>query len=88
VVPVRARVLAVGRKLRLLVGRDVRELVQLERVFERAAVFGVGVVLLLALLGGVLMSLSAQRRVSEINRTARQIIWRRPGAARAGGRLG
>jgi signal transduction histidine kinase len=64
----------VGRKLRLLVGRDVRELVQLERVFERAAVFGVGVVLLLALLGGVLMSLSAQRRVSEINRTARQII--------------
>lgn len=74
VVPVRARVLAVGRNLRLLVGRDVRELVQLERVFERAALFGVGAVLLLALLGGVLMSLSAQRRVSEINRTARQII--------------
>ncbi len=74
VVPVRARVLAVGRNLRLLVGRDVRELAQLERVFERAAVFGVGAVLLLALVGGVLMSLTAQRRVSEINRTARQII--------------
>lgn len=73
-VPVRARVLAVGRNLRLLVGRDVRELVELERVFERAAIFGVGAVLLLALVGGILMSLSAQRRVSEINRTARQII--------------
>jgi signal transduction histidine kinase len=34
----------------------------------------VGAVLVLALVGGVLMSLSAQRRVSAINRTARQII--------------
>ena len=73
-VPVRARVLAVGRSLRLLVGQDVRELAQLERVFRQAALFGVGAVLLLALLGGVLMSLSAQRRVSAINRTAREII--------------
>lgn len=73
-VPVRARVLAVGRNLRLLVGRDVRELVQLEHVFERAALFGVVAALLLALAGGLLMSLGAQRRVSEINRTARQII--------------
>lgn len=73
-VPVRARVLAVGPNLRLMVGLDIRELVQLERVFERAAILGVGLVILLALAGGILMSLSAQRRVSTINRTARQII--------------
>ena len=73
-VPVRARALAVGRNLRLLVGRDVRELAQLERVFERAAVIGIGAVLLLALAGGVLMSLGAQRRVAAINRTAGEII--------------
>lgn len=74
VAPVRARVLAVGANLRLMVGLDIHELVQLEHVFERAAIVGVGMVILLALAGGVLMSLSAQRRVSTINRTARQII--------------
>lgn len=74
VVPVRAMVLGVGRNLLLLVGRDIRELVQLNRVFERAILLGIGIGLLLALAGGVLMSISAQRRVSEINRTARRII--------------
>lgn len=74
VVPIRARVLAVGRNLRLLVGLDVRELAELENVFERAAIVGVGLIMLLGLGGGILMSRSAQRRVSAINRTARQII--------------
>lgn len=74
IVPVRARALAIGRNLRLLVGRDVPQLVQLERVFERAAFIGIAAVLLLALAGGLLMSLSAQRRVSAINRTAGEII--------------
>ena len=73
-VPVRAKVLLVGRNLRLLVGRDIRELTQLREVFERAVILGIAVVIMLAFAGGVLMSLSAQRRVYAINRTARQII--------------
>lgn len=74
VVPVRAMVLRVGPNLLLLVGREVRELVQLNRTFERAVLLGTGIGLLLALAGGLLMSISAQRRVSAINRTARRII--------------
>lgn len=73
-VPVRAKILSVGRNFRMLVGRDIRELAQIDRVFERAAVWGIAVVLALAICGGLLMSLSAQRRISVINRTARRII--------------
>ncbi len=70
----RASVLSVDRRYRLLVGRDLRELTQLNSVFERSAVWGIGFVLLLAIVGGVLMSVSAQRRVAVINRTARRIM--------------
>lgn len=74
VVPVRAMVLNVGRNLRLLVGRDILDQVQLNRVFARSASLGIAIGLLLALAGGLLMSIGAQRRVSAINRTARQIM--------------
>jgi signal transduction histidine kinase len=73
-VPVRAMVLNVGPNLRLLVGRDIRDQVQLNRVFERSVSVGIAIGLLLALTGGLLMSIGAQRRVSAINRTARQIM--------------
>jgi signal transduction histidine kinase len=73
-VPVRAMVLSVGNDLRLLVGRDIRDQEQLNRVFARSASLGIAIVLLLALSGGLLMSIGAQRRVSAINRTARQIM--------------
>lgn len=70
----RASVLSVGRSYRLLVGRDIRELTQLNLVFERAAIWGVAAVLILAFAGGILMSFSAQHRVATINRTTRRII--------------
>ncbi len=70
----RANILSVGRDYRLLVGRDLRELTELKVVFERAAVWGIAVVLILAIAGGALMSASAQRRIAIINRTARQIM--------------
>jgi signal transduction histidine kinase len=73
-VPVRAKVLSVGRNLRLLVGREIHELAELKRVFKRAAILGIGAVLLVAFTGGLLISIAAERRVSAINRTARQII--------------
>ena len=70
----RANILSVGPNYRLLVGRDIRELVQLTVVFQRAAIWGVVAVLILALAGGVFMSFSAQRKLAGINRTARRII--------------
>lgn len=73
-IPIRARVLRVGPELRLLVGRDIRELMQIRGVFRHALVLGASGTLALSLLGGLLMSLSARRRVSRINRTTRQII--------------
>src|SRR5690606_8017532 len=72
--PVRALVLGVGPGFRLLVGRDVRELDQINAVFRRASVWGLGLTMGLSLLGGILIGFSAQRRVAEINRTTRQII--------------
>jgi signal transduction histidine kinase len=59
---------------RLLVGRDVRELVAINGVFRSAALYGLTLTMGFALAGGVVMGLSAQRRVAEINRTTREIM--------------
>jgi signal transduction histidine kinase len=74
-VPVRARVMAIRNTgFRLLVGREIRELVQLDQMFRRASIYGVGLTMALALIGGVLVGFSAQQRVAQLNRTTRQII--------------
>jgi signal transduction histidine kinase len=74
-VPVRARVMGVGNSgFRLLVGREVRELAQLNQTFSRAAIWGVGLTMFLALVGGVLVGWSAQQRIAQLNRTTREII--------------
>jgi signal transduction histidine kinase len=70
----RASILSVGRTYRLLVGRDVHELTQISTVFRRAAFWGIAVMFLLSVAGGAFVSLSAQRRIALINRTARRII--------------
>jgi signal transduction histidine kinase len=72
--PVRALLLPVGPGLRLLVGRDIRELTAIRQVLRRASFYGITLTLALALLGGVLLALSAERRLAEINRTTRQIM--------------
>src|SRR5690606_9840293 len=72
--PVRALVLGVGPGFRLLVGRDIRELRQIDAVFGRASVWGLGLTMGLSLLGGNLIGFSAQRRVPQINRPTRQTI--------------
>src|SRR3970040_391057 len=74
-VPVRARVMGVGNSgFRLLVGREVREPAQLNQTFSRAATWGGGLTMLLALMGGVLVGWSAQQRIAQLNRTTREII--------------
>lgn len=72
--PVRAMLLPVGPGLRLLVGRDIREFSEIRRVLRSASLYGITLTLALALIGGVLLALSAQRRLTELNRTARQIM--------------
>jgi signal transduction histidine kinase len=72
--PVRAKLLRVGQGFRLLVGRDIRELTEIRRVLRSASLYGITLTLALALAGGVLLALSAERRLAEINRTTRQII--------------
>jgi signal transduction histidine kinase len=71
--PVRALLLPVGA-YRLLVGRDIRELTAIRQVLRRASFYGITLTLALALVGGLLLAVSAERRLAEINRTTRQIM--------------
>ncbi len=73
-IPARARVLTVGQGYRLMVGREINELALINQDFRRALVWGIGLTMGLALAGGILMSLQAQRRIARLNRTTRQII--------------
>lgn len=73
-VPVRAQILGVAPGFRLLVGREIRELEQIDQLLRQTAIWGLGLTMGLALAGGLLMGLSAQRRISQLNRTTRRII--------------
>ena len=72
--PVRAGLIRFGPGLRLLVGRDIRELAQIRQLFTRASLYGLTLTMALAIAGGVLMAFSARRRLADLNRTTRQII--------------
>jgi signal transduction histidine kinase len=72
-IPVRALLLPVGQ-FRVLVGRDIRELTAIRQLLRQAAFYGITLTLALALLGGVALAYSAERRLAEINRTTRQIM--------------
>jgi signal transduction histidine kinase len=74
-VPVRALILPIGQSsYRILVGREIRELEQINERFIRALTLGLGLTMLLALGGGLALAYSAQRRVAALNRTTRRII--------------
>ncbi len=68
------RVLALGPDAWLLMAREARDLGGLDRVLDRAFVLVLGATLILALLGGLLMSNNVLRRVNEINATSRKIM--------------
>jgi signal transduction histidine kinase len=72
--PVRALLLRIGPGLRLLVGRDIREITAIRQVLRNASFYGISLTLALALIGGILLALSAERRLAAINRTTRQIM--------------
>ena len=70
----RAGLIRVGPGLRLLVGRDIRELAEIRQLFTRASIYGLTLTMALAIAGGVLMAFSARRRLADLNKTTRQII--------------
>lgn len=70
----RARVFRLRGGLRLLVGRNIRELEETKALLVSALSWGLGVMLLLGLVGGGLMSWSMLRRIESINQTSREIM--------------
>ena len=73
-VPVRARILAPEPGLRLIVGRKVRALTQLAKLFDRTLFWGLAITLALALATGLLMSNNVLRRVGQFNSTSKRIM--------------
>jgi signal transduction histidine kinase len=70
----RARVFVLQGNFRLLVGRDVRELQGMQALIEQALLWGVGITIALAGLGGFMLSRTTLRRLEDINDTSREIM--------------
>lgn len=70
----RAKVFRLRGDLRLLVGRDVRELVALRGLMLDALWSGFAMTAALALLGGWLISVSVVRRLESVNQVSREIM--------------
>ncbi len=70
----RARMFDLRGGLRLLVGRDIRERLEIARLIRSSLIWGVVVTVALAVAGGVLVSRSMLRRIDAINATSREIM--------------
>jgi signal transduction histidine kinase len=70
----RAQVFELERGMRLLVGRDIRERLQLIDRVEKSLLWGFALTAALALVGGVLVSRRILSRIDAINRTSREIM--------------
>ena len=70
----RAKVFRLRGGLRLLVGRDIRELAATRDLIQDALAWGLAITAALALLGGWLMSAGVVRRIETVNEVGREII--------------
>jgi signal transduction histidine kinase len=70
----RGQVFMLAQGFYLLVARDVDERRQLEQVFQTALLWGTGLMILLGLAGGFLISRRVLARLEIINRTSAQIV--------------
>ena len=70
----RGKIFTLTQGFYLLVARDVDERHQLEDLFRTALMWGAGLMIVLGLAGGVLISRNFLARLDVINRTSRQII--------------
>ena len=70
----RARIFELTGGLRLLVGRDIRERLEIDARFRESIGWGVALALVLSIAGGVLVSRPMLRRIDAINQTSREIM--------------
>jgi signal transduction histidine kinase len=70
----RGRILLLAQGFYLLVARDVHERRELEALFTSMLFWGTGLMILLGLAGGVLISRNFLARLDVINKTSRQIM--------------
>jgi len=70
----RARVFTLQGNFNLLVGRDIRELQGIQALIEQALLWGVGMPIALAALGGFMLARTTLRRLEDINDTSREIM--------------
>jgi signal transduction histidine kinase len=73
-VPARGQVFILSDGRRLLVGQNQARLEATRELINTASLWAFGIGLVLALVGGVLMSYSVTRRIDAINRTSREIM--------------
>ena len=70
----RARIFELTGGLRLLVGRDIRERLEIDARFRESIGWGIALALVLSIAGGVLVSRPMLRRIDAINQTSREIM--------------
>ena len=70
----RARVFALAGGLRLLVGRDIRERLEIAARIRQSLAWGMAITVALAALGGIVISRSMLHRIEAINQTSRDIM--------------
>jgi signal transduction histidine kinase len=68
------RIFTLRGSYRLMVGRDVHDLVRIRQLFRDSLIWGVLLTGLLALIGGVMMSRTMMRRIEMINDTCQRIM--------------
>lgn len=73
-VPARGQVFILSDGRRLLVGQNQARLEATRDLINTASLWAFGIGIVLALLGGILMSYSVTRRIDAINRTSREIM--------------
>lgn len=70
----RARVFRLPGRYGLLVGRDIHQLTQAKRRIVQALTWGLAIMVLLAFIGGLVLSRRTVRNIERINQTARSIM--------------
>lgn len=70
----RARSFQLRGGFHLLVGRDMHELEEIQRLIVRTLIWGLVITVILALAGGTMMTRSMARRIETINETSREIM--------------
>lgn len=73
-IPFQGQILQASEGHRLLVAKELTTLVATRQLINRVYILTLAIGLLLALLGGIVMSSSVTRRVDAINRTSREIM--------------